>query len=154
MDFTRQTLPAQPYLYVERECPYDGPKIAEAMGSAIGEIGAFVAEKGIAALGPPMSIYLGMDPSILRFRTAVPVAAVDAAKAGGAVKADTLPAGDAIATTHVGTYANLNQTHRALWDHMAAEGLSGAFPIWEIYLDDPREVPEEQLRTEIRRAIA
>lgn len=152
MAFTRKTLPAQHYIYVDRECPY-GPEIAEAMGSAFMEVFRFVGEAGVSPLSMPMSVYLGMDPSILRFRGGVIVSAEDAAKATGTIKADTLPGGDVMTTTHVGSYDTMNQTHQALWQHMEAEGIPGAMPVWEIYADDPGDTPEAELRTDIFRAI-
>jgi len=153
LDFTRLTLPEEPYLYVERECPFEGPKIAAAMGSAFAEVAAFLKAKGIAPAGPPMSVYLGMDPTALRFRGAMAVAPGEVARAEGAVRAGVLPAGEAMRVTHLGAYANLNLTHRALGSHMEAAGIPAAFPIWEKFLDDPREVAEDRLRTEIFRAI-
>jgi effector-binding domain-containing protein len=53
------------------------------------------------------------------------------------VKAAALPAGEALAATHVGPYANLNQSHKALWGHAEKPGLEKATPVWEIYVDDP-----------------
>lgn len=152
MEFTRKTFESQHYIYVDRECPY-GPEIAQAMGSAFGEVFGFVAEQGITPLSQPMSIYLGMDPEILRFRGAVMVSAEDAKKAKGNVKADQIPAGDAMTATHVGSYSNMNETHGAMWKYMEAEGIKGTMPVWEIYVDDPGEVAEENLRTEIHCAI-
>ena len=152
MEFKRVTLEEQHYIYVDRECPY-GPEIADAMGSAFGKVFGFVGQNGIQPLAMPMSVYLGMDPEILRFRGGVIVSAEDAAKASGNIKTDVLPAGDAMTTTHVGSYNNMNQTHGAMWKHMEAEGIPGAMPVWEIYVDDPGEVAEENVRTEIFRAI-
>lgn len=152
MEFHRKTLPAQPYLYVDREVPY-GPQIAEAMGSAFAEVFGFVAEHGITPLGMPMSVYLGMDPAILRFRGGVLVSEDDAAKASGPIQRDTLPAGEAMMATHVGGYDTLNKTHQALWSHLETEGLTGAMPIWEIYVDDPGDTSPDELRTEIYRRI-
>ncbi len=154
MDFTRKTFPAQPYLYVDREVDYDGPKIAEAMGSAFGEVFGFIGQNAITPLAMPMSVYLVMDHSRLRFRGGVLVSAEDAARASGNVMADSLPAGDAMCATHVGPYANLNQTHQALWNHMKEQSIEAAMPVWEIYADDPQEVAEDKLRTDIFRAIA
>lgn len=153
MEFIRKTFDAQPYLYVDRECPYDGPKIAEAMGSAFGEMFGFAAQQGITPRSMPMSVYMEMDPAMLRFRGGFLVSAEDAGKASGEVKADTLPAGDAMHALHVGPYMNLNQSHKALWNHMEQTGIPGTMPVWEIYVDDPGEVSEETLRTEIYRAI-
>ncbi|MEL6681721.1 MAG: GyrI-like domain-containing protein [Pseudomonadota bacterium] len=152
MTFIRKTLPEQPYLYVERECPY-GPEIAEAMGSGFAAVFGHVSAQGITPLSMPMSIYLGMDPEILRFRAAVMVNAEDAAKADGDVKAATLPAGDAMSTMHLGSYDKMNETHQALWQYMETEKTPAKMPVWEIYIDDPAKTPADKLRTEIYRMI-
>ena len=154
MDFERRTLPAQPYLYVEGESPYEGEKIAAAMGAAFGKVFGFVAEAGISPLSAPITVYLGMDPSTLRFRSGVMVSAADAAKADAGVLADELPGGEAMATVHVGPYGKMNETHQALWNHMEEHAIEGAMPVWEVYVDDPEETDEAELRTEIYRAIA
>ncbi len=148
MEFTQKDLPEQPYIYVDRECGF-GPEIADAMGSAFGEVFGFVQENGITPRSMPMSIYLGMDPKILRFRGAVAVSAEDAAKASGAIKADTLPGGACMTGVHVGPYDRMNETHQAMWAHMEAEGIKGGMPIWEVYVDDPGMVEPDTLRTEI-----
>ena len=151
MEFTRQTIPEQHYIYVERECPY-GPEVSEAMGSAFGEVFGFVGQNAITPLAMPMSVYHEMDPNMLRFRGGVIVSAEDAAKATGNIKSDTLGPGDVMTTTHVGPYDNLGATHQALWKHMEGEGLTGG-PVWEIYVNDPGETAPEELRTDIFRAI-
>ncbi len=152
MDFVRKTLPDQHYLYVDRECEY-GPGIAEAMGSGFAEVFGFVGSQGITPVSMPMSVYLGMDPKILRFRSAVMVSPQDAEKAEGSIKADILSSGDVMTVTHVGSYDNMNKTHEAMWDHMKAEGIPGSMPVWEIYIDDPGDTAPEKLRTEIYCAI-
>lgn len=152
MDFIRKTLEAQHYIYVDREVPY-GPEIADAMGSAFGEVFGFIRERNISPLSMPMSVYTGMDPEILRFRGGVIVSPQDAAKVTGPIKSDVLPGGDVMHVIHKGAYQNLNQTHQALWRHMESENIPGTMPIWEIYVDDPGDVAEDQLRTEIYRTI-
>ncbi len=90
---------------------------------------------------------------MMKFRAAVFVTEEDAKKAEGSVKAAVMEAGDALTTTHVGPYANMNQSHKALWDYADKEGLSKAMPVWEIYVDDPTSTPEAELRTEIFHAL-
>ena len=148
MDVTRKTLPERHYLYVAQECPY-GPEIATAMGAAFGEAFGFVGQKGVTPLAHPMAVYWGMDPKILRFHGGFLVSPEDAAKAEGNVKSGILPAGEVMMAVHVGSYGKMNETHEALWSHIKAEGLTGDMPVWEVYIDDPGEVPEEELRTEI-----
>lgn len=153
MDFDRKTLSAQPYIYVDRECPF-GPEIADAMGSAFGEVFAFVGQAGLTPLSMPMSVYIEMDPKVLRFRGGVAVYAEDAAKAAGAIKSDVLPDGDVVHVIHTGPYDGLSATHKALWSHMEAEGIAGTMPTWEVYIDDPGDIAPESLRTEIFCTIA
>lgn len=153
MEFTRKQLPEQHYLYVDRETAMDPQSISAAMGSGFCEVFGFTQEKGVAPLTMPSSIYLEMpSDGKMKFRAAVFVSADDAAKAEGNVKAGVLPAGEVATGTHVGPYASLNQSHKALWDYVEKEGLGKAMPVWEIYVDDPTKTPEAELRTEIYRA--
>lgn len=154
MDITRKTLPDQHYLYVERETTMEGNAIAEAMGSGFGEVFGFVQSNAITPQSMPSSIYLEMPADgKMKFRSAVFVSAEDAARASGNIKADIIPAGEVATATHVGPYQNLNQSHKALWDYVEAEGLPKAMPVWEIYVDDPAATAPEELRTEIFRAV-
>ena len=114
----------------------------------------FTAQHGIQPLTMPTSFYLEMPNSdVMTFRGGVFVSAEDAAKAGGDISADMIPACDVVTTIHVGPYSHLNVSHKALWDHMDGLGLSKMMPIWEIYVDDPTTVPEAECRTEIYRVI-
>ncbi|MGB3627134.1 MAG: GyrI-like domain-containing protein [Henriciella sp.] len=154
MNIEKKTLPEQHYIYVDRESPM-GPEIAEAMGSGFGEVFGFVAQAGITPLSMPMTLYTAMPSgSTMTFRAGVIVSAEDAAKASGNVKAATIPAGEAVTATHVGPYTNMNVTHQSLWAHCDEKGYTKAMPVWEVYVDDPGEVPEAELRTEIYRAVS
>lgn len=153
MNFERKTFDAQPYLYVSCETTYDGPAISQAMGQGFRQVFGLVGEAGITPQSMPIAVYLGMDKDVMRFRAGVMVSEEDADKANGTVLADRLPSGDAMTTLHTGPYAALKDTHKALWDHMEASDIKGTMPVWEIYVDDPDEVEEGKLRTEIYAAI-
>lgn len=154
MDIQRKTLSEQHYLYVVREAAFTGTEIADAMGSGFGEVFGFLQQNGIQCLGMPVSMYMDMPngPKMV-FRCAMFVSADDAAKASGDIRADSIPAGDVVTATHVGPYANLNVSHKALWDYCDDNGLTKAMPVWEHYIDDPHEVAEAEVRTEIFRRI-
>lgn len=153
MEFIRKKLRRQSYVYVDREVPY-GPEIAQAMGSAFGEVFGFVHGNGIKPKSMPMSVYIAMpDGPNLHFRGGVIVTAKDAAKATGNIKADKLPGGEVMHVVHTGPYENLHLSHQALWKHMEDEGIPAAMPVWEIYVDDPEKTAPDALRTEIYRAI-
>ncbi|MAT33950.1 MAG: hypothetical protein CMK06_02215 [Ponticaulis sp.] len=153
MKIERVELPEQHYLYVDREVDFTNPAaIGEAMGSAFGEVFGFIGAQELTPLSMPMALYLEMpEDGKMRFRGGVFVSAEDASKAHGSVSADHIPAGPTFKALHVGPYSSLNETHKALWDHMATQGISGAMPVWEIYVDDPTAVPENECRTEICR---
>lgn len=153
MTIVRKTLPAQHYLYVDRAAAFTAQSIGEAMASGFGEVFGFVQKQGIKPLSMPMAIYLEMPGDTMRFRAGVFISAEDKDRAEGAIKSGVLPAGDVFTTTHVGPYASLNQSHKALWAHMEQQGVSKAMPVWEVYIDDPGSTPEQQLRTEIYRAV-
>ena len=155
MSIQRTALPEQHYIYVEREASYDGAEIAEAMGSGFGEVYMFTEQEGIERLSMPAAIYMDMPAgNKMTFRTAIFVSATDAARCKGNVKAATIPAGDVMTTTHTGPYATMNQSHQALWQHMEANSIPAAMPVWEIYVDDPTTNPEGEVRTQIYRSIA
>ena len=155
MSIQRTTLPEQHYVYVEREASYDGAEIAEAMGSGFGEVFMFTEQSGIERLSMPAAIYMDMPAGDkMAFRTAIFISAEDATRATGNIKAATMPAGDVMTTTHTGSYATMNQSHQALWQHMESNAIPAAMPVWEVYVDDPTTKPEGEVRTEIYRKIA
>lgn len=153
MQYCRRATDSHPYLYVDRECGFEGGQIARAMASGFGDVLAFMAKNTIKPVSMPMSLYPEMPTDKMRFRVGFLVSSDDAAKASGAVKAATLPDGEAMTGTHVGAYAGLGASHRAMWDHMQAEGIAAQGAVWEIYVDDPQATDEEDLRTEIFRSI-
>lgn len=155
MDITRKTLPAQHYIYVDREAAYAEPgAIADAMASGFGAVFAFKEQNAIAPLSMPTSIYVAMpEGEIMAFRAGFFVSEADAGKAAGDVQAGVIAAGDVVAATHVGPYAALSQSHQALWKYVEDNALTAAMPVWEIYVDDPTTTPEDTLRTEIYRAV-
>ncbi|KAA9010132.1 GyrI-like domain-containing protein [Histidinibacterium aquaticum] len=151
MAFDRITLPPQSYLYVPRESAMTPEAMSEAIGSGFAEVFGFCGTRGITPLSAPICVYFDMtDP--IRFHAGVVVAEGDAVKAADPVQAGVLPT-EAVAGVHVGPYSSLGQTHQQLWDYARGEGLEVGMPVWEVYLDDPGEVAEEALRTEIFRAV-
>lgn len=153
MNIEKKILDEQHYLYVDRECAFEPQSISEAMGSGFGEVFGFAGQHAITPRSMPMSLYVEMPSDKLRFRAGMLVSAEDAARSEGDVKAGLIPAGEALTATHVGPYSSLSQSHRALWDYADAEGLIKAFPVWEIFVDDPQETKEDELRTEIFRFL-
>ena len=155
MNIEQKTLPEQHYLYVSKTVRFDEPgAIGNAMGSAFGEVFGFAGQNGIQPQSMPISVYIDMPADgQMTFRGGIFVSEADAAKAEGDVKAGVIPAGEAVTTTHVGSYASLNVSHQALWSHIEQAGLTPSMPVWEVYVDDPTTLPEDQVKTEIFRKV-
>lgn len=148
-DFVIREVGPTPYLYSERTTGMSPDAISEAMGSALDEVFAFVAEKGITPAGPPLSVYHDFSMGeTMRFRAGIVIAPEDAGLAAGGIGSDTLPAGRVVSFVHEGSYATLRDDYDLLMRHVAENGLTLKPPSWELYLDDPHEVPEAELRTE------
>ncbi|MCW2306275.1 GyrI-like domain-containing protein [Rhodobium gokarnense] len=154
MKFEMTEVSERPYLYVERTTGMDPDEIGAAMGAAFGEVAGFLQEHGIMATSAPLSAYYEYDPEKLTFRAGFPVAPADLERASGNVEAGTLPGGRVMTFTHVGPYSRLRDSYAALMAHMAENGLEFGGPAWEVYVDDPAKVPEEDLHTLVYVSIA
>jgi effector-binding domain-containing protein len=63
--------------------------------------------------------------------------------------AGTIPGGKSASVLHVGSYAKLYEAHGALHDWMTKNGKESASGYYELYLNDPANTPEDQLKTEV-----
>ena len=89
--------------------------------------------------GPPLVRYHNLtDP--LDIEAACPVAAPVPAK--GRVKAETLPAGEAVVAWHVGPYHQLGATHSRVMEFVKANDLELSGAPWEEYWTDPGLEPD------------
>ncbi len=154
MEIKRKTLPAQTYLYVERAPKFSPEEISNAMATGFGEVYTFLGQNNIAPASMPMSLYADMPTGdTMPFRAGFLIHSEDASKAIGNIKVGVIPVCDVMMATHIGSYANLNQTHKDIWDATEKEGLTKTMPVWEIYVDDPTTVAPETCRTEVYHAV-
>ena len=70
------------------------------------------------------------------------------------VRVETMPAGRAAATKHVGPYTQLGLAHFALHAWTNERGLKSRGPVIELYVNDPDEVDPNDLVTELRLPLA
>lgn len=125
MNIERKTFAEQHYIYVDRVATFSPADISAATASSFSEVFGFAAAKSIKPHAGPMSVYLERPTNDkMAFRAGVFVDAEDAKLAEGSIKSGVMTAREAFTTTHVGPYASLSRTHKALWDHMEAQGVS------------------------------
>ena len=106
----------------------------------------YITQQG-KSIGDPYVGYFNMDMNDLDveigFTSAEPVSG------NGKFTAGTIPAGKSASVLHVGSYAKLSEAHGALHDWMQANGKDSATGYYELYLNDPANTPEDQLKTEV-----
>lgn len=143
-----------PYLYVERRSSMAPADVGNAMASAFGEVWGFMQKHGVPPAGGALSVYVDYSEAVLAFRAGFIIGPDDMAAAEGAVKADVTPGARVLHFTLVGSYEGLRPAYEEMMAHLEAEGLHYTSPTWEFYMNDPNEVPEDQLVTECFQALA
>lgn len=122
-------------------------ELPKALGEGYGEIMGYLASRGVQPSGMPFTMYYNMDMSALDVEMGLPVA--QPLEGQGRIEPGTLPGGRAAVALHVGPYESLDQTYEKLTDYVKREGLETEPYMYESYLNDPGEVPPEELKTEV-----
>lgn len=117
-----------------------------------GDIMEWISKNNIQIVGVPFSIYY-TDPSMVNpdenvFDMAVPIAGE--VEGTEEIKIKELPACTVISTIHKGSYSNLHEAYKGVWDYMMENKYEMSGVPLEIYLNNPQDVPEEELLTEIQ----
>lgn len=123
--------------------------LGRALGEILSETSAFIAAQGLVVTSPPMMLYLDHDQDGGTFLVQGGFFVAEAEPPEAPFRLTTVPGGEAARAIHVGPYAGLGGTHWALKAWIEAQGRTPAAHGWEVYVDDPGEVPEGRLRTEV-----
>ena len=68
---------------------------------------------------------------------------------GSRIEVQNLPGGRFVSVLYTGPYSGVGKAYERLFAYMGEHGLAPAGPSRELYLNDPAEVPEEELLTEV-----
>ena len=134
----------------------DMTAMGEAFGPAFGEIMGFAGEQGLGFAGPPFCLYSEFDEEArtATLQICVPVTGAPSGQPPGRVELLDVPACTLAWTLHRGPYREVRPAYSALYGWMEERGHTPASPPRETYLNDPGEVPESDLLTEVAWPIA
>jgi AraC family transcriptional regulator len=151
----KQDLQAQRVIVAPRRIKRS--EIAATITSALGDIFQYAQQHGLALSGHPFTRYrdfgaglITIEPGMRIVASATGASAPPPANGVGSVFEDTLPAGPAMTTVHMGPYDALNEAYAALESWMESHGVQAAGAPWESYITDPAEFPDpKDWKTEI-----
>lgn len=135
----------QPVLSVRTRTAMDNLK-AE-LGKAYQAIYMYLGEIGENMAGAPFAAYYNMDMQDLDVEIGVPLSKPISGKAE--VKQSVIPAGKQASCIYKGAYDQIGPAYEALTKWIGENGLTPTGVCYEFYLNEPGEVPENELLTKI-----
>jgi effector-binding domain-containing protein/DNA-binding transcriptional MerR regulator len=148
-EVTLKEAPAQTVLAIAT--PVDMTAVGPVFAAAFGEICGFAEARGTGCAGPPFTIYSEFDEEdhTATLQICVPVARAPEAPLTGRLRLLDLPACTLARTVHRGPYREVRPAYAALYGWMEERGHAPAGPPRETYLNEPGEVAESDLLTEV-----
>ncbi len=147
---TLENVPEMNVLGISRTGPYT------IIPELLMEVWNYISEKKIAVSGPPIFLCSECSPEAVKEAQEKGNAVVEVAwpvngrvRGNGIIRAYTLPGGTMAHAIHKGPYESCEPTYLDLFQWIQEKGLSICGPIREVYPNDPREVPPEEIRMEI-----
>ncbi|MEM9317165.1 MAG: GyrI-like domain-containing protein [Pseudomonadota bacterium] len=161
-DFVIEAVSAQPVLEVAGRV--SAMKIPKLLGDAFPGIKDHVDQCGGTLAGPPFARYLDLDWESIRndgplaqlwqlftakfsvragFATAAPV------PAGAGMEAGEFAPGRCVRGTHFGAYHKVGETYKRMARWAEENGVTLANESFERYVNDPTEVPKDQIETHV-----
>ncbi len=136
---------AQPTMIVRtRSSVKDLPQV---LGRIFGKIFQYIQNSGAHPNGAPYVAYYNMDMESLDIEIGIPV--VNRLQEKDEIIASEIPNGKYAEYIHVGPYNKLKESYIILIEWMKENNYNPMGVAYEIYLDDPGDMPSEKLRTQI-----
>ncbi len=122
-------------------------EIPKVLGEGYGKIMIHLTSIGVSPIGMPYTAYFNMDMNDLDIELGIPVAA--AFEATSEIKSSQMASGKYAVTIYTGPYGELGPAYEALNTWMGENGHVPVGVAYEVYLNDPGELPPEKLMTKI-----
>ena len=137
--------PAQPTLAVRTRTPV--AELPSIMGQVYGSIMQYLGDVGAFPAGAPFAAYYNVDMDDLDVEIGFPVA--QPLPGRGDVQPGKIAGGRAAVCLHVGPYDQVEPAYAALTAFISEQGYQPSGVAYEFYLNDPGEVPPEELQTQV-----
>jgi len=130
---------------------WDVAAIGQAFGTAYGQIGGFIAANKLQASGQPLAITTSKSEVGWQFDAGIPIAERPAIEIDpdSPVQIRQSPGGKTVRGVSIGSYSQLSASWEKVRAWVAAHGYEEAGPLWEQYVSDPGDTPEEEMVTHL-----
>ncbi len=130
--------------------------IGEDMRRLLGQLIGWVQQEGLQMTGPPFAVYYSMPEDMARgemqFDVGVPIS--EAVKGTKDITIKTFPAQSVLSAIHKGPYHQIGSVYSALMEYIENNSYEVIGPPMELWLNNPMEVAESELLTEVRFPVA
>ena len=135
--------PAQPVLSVRTTTSVH--ELPQVLGKTYGAIAQYLGELGEQPAGPPFAAYYNMDMQALDMEAGFPVSRALPGKVE--IRAGEIPGGTLATVLHTGPYDQCRAAYEALTQYIKDNGREATGVAYEMYLNDPQQVPPQELQT-------
>ncbi|MDA9312645.1 GyrI-like domain-containing protein [Vicingaceae bacterium] len=122
-------------------------EVARKMTEIYTELGIFMGTNGIEASGNSLSLYYTYSPEKVVFEPAFPVSGEVIEE--GRIKVSEMAEGKAIKAVYRGDYSGLEGVHMGIDEYAKLSNIMLADYCWEVYLNQPGEVGDNELETHV-----
>jgi effector-binding domain-containing protein len=136
---------AQPVLTTRAKV--SAANIPAALGQGFSAVMQYLQELGEQPAGVPYVQYHNIDMQNLELEIGFEVARDLPGRDD--VQPNRMPAGEYLSCIHTGSYQSLNQTYDAMAHWLQANQRQATGKVYEFYLNDPGEVAEEEIKTQV-----
>jgi effector-binding domain-containing protein len=137
--------------YVPASSAKDDAAIAAAIGSALGEVGAFMKAQGLIQAGAPITIDTGTSDTGYLFDAAIPVSRTLSRPVppDSRVQLKRTYGGKVLKVALRGPYSQIPSTYDKIVAYIAAHGIETNGNPWDEFTNDPTTVKETEILTNI-----
>jgi effector-binding domain-containing protein len=122
-------------------------ELSDTLDAVYGELMGYLERQGLETNGYPFVLYHNADMEALDLEAGFPVDRIVSAE--GRILSGTIPGGTVLSAIHTGPYSTMEKTYTPVMAHIRKEGLRVTTWMYERYLNNPVNTPEERLQTEI-----